>query len=206
MAQDFRRGAAKPTPRRNRPRSPVWWFLFGVLTGSFGVGLYWMTQAPGQVPAPVAAIPKAERPAPAHPNFQFEKILRETVVDSKDNGKPPPPPAPRPEPPPPPSAEPTAEPGDAAKDAKKETGAAAAPESGSYVLQIGSFKTAKDADNMKAQLAMLGVTTRVQSVKLKNGEVWHRVTTGPLSSKKAMEQTRATLKKHGKEAIPIKVK
>jgi cell division protein FtsN len=213
MAQDFRRGAPKPTPRRTRPRSCVWWFLFGCLIGSFGVGLYWMTQVPGQAPAPVAATPKSERPAPAHPNFQFEKILRETVVDSSDVGKTPlPPPAPRPEPPPPPTAEPSAAAPDPVKDpvkdpakdpAKKE--AAALAESGSYVLQIGSFKTAKDADNMKAQLAMLGVATRVKPAKLKNGEVWYRVTTGTLSGKKAMEQTRATLKKHGKEAVPIKV-
>ncbi|HYN78582.1 MAG TPA: SPOR domain-containing protein [Lamprocystis sp. (in: g-proteobacteria)] len=208
MALDYKRGAAKPTPRRTRPRSCVWWFLFGVIIGSCGVGLYWMTQAPGQVPAPVAALPKAERPTPQQPNFQFEKILRDTVVDTKDSGKPPPPPAPRPEPPPPPEQEgpsppPTADP--AKPDATKKA-AAANDETATYVLQIGSFKTAKDADNMKAQLAMLGVSTRVKPVKLKNGETWHRVMTGPLNGKKTMEQTRAKLKKNGKEAVPIKLK
>ena len=208
MALDYKRGAAKPTPRRTRSRSCVWWFLFGVIVGSFGVGLYWMTQAPGQVPAPVAALPKAERPAPQQPSFQFEKILRDTVVDSKDSGKPPPPPAPRPEPPPPPpeQAEPTPTVADPAKAEAAKKEAAANDETATYVLQIGSFKTAKDADTMKAQLAMLGVSTRVKPVTLKNGETWHRVMTGPLSGKKAMEQTRTKLRKNGKEAVPIKLK
>jgi len=149
----------------------------------------------------VAAIPKTERPAPKEPSFQFENILRDTVVDIHDGGKPPPPPAPRPEPPPPP-VEPTAP----AEAPKATPSPAVAPAGETYVIQVGSFKTAKDADHMKAQLAMLGVSVRVQAVKLKNGEVWHRVVTAPLEGKKAMEQTRATLQKHGKEAVPMKVK
>lgn len=204
MGGDFRRGAAKPTPRRTRSRSCVWWYLFGCLTGAFGVGLYWMNQVPGQLPPPVAAIPKTERPAPQQPHFQFEKILRETVVDSSDAGKPPPPPAPRPEPPPPTPTAPTAPVVPPADAPKPEQAKAPGPET--YILQVGSFKTPKEADAMKAQMAMLGVTTRVQAVRLKNGEVWHRVMTGHLDSKKAMEQARAKLKKHGKDAVAIKVK
>ncbi len=212
MAQDFRRGAGKVTPRRSqRPRSCVWWFLFGGVVGSFGVGLYWMTQAPDQLPTPVAAIPKTERPAAPQPNFQFEKILRETVVDTTDSGKPPPPPAPRPEPPKPES--PRAElagpespkPNPPVADGSKPNTAPVAA-SGTSVLQVGSFKTAKDAEAMKAKLALLGVSTRVQPVTLGNGQVWHRVMTGPLSNKKALTETQATLKKHGIEAMAAKVK
>ncbi len=220
MALDPRRGAAKPTPRRARPRSCVWWFLFGAILGSFGVGLYWMTQAPGQVPPPVAAaLPKTERPAPRQPSFQFEKILRETVVESKDTGKPPPPPAPRPEPPQPVTPEPPAAgapppeaaPGTPADTAKAEAKAKAdakakAEAGGTYILQVGSFKTAKEADAMKAKLALRGVSTRVQTVTLKDGQVWHRVMTGQLDGKKSMESTRATLKKFGTEAVPVKLK
>jgi cell division protein FtsN len=201
MAQDYRRGAAKPSPRRTRPRSCVWSFLLGAMLGGFGVGLYWMRHAPQQALPPVAAIPRAERPAPPQPSFQFPNILQEAEVDISDKGKPPPPPAPRPEPPPPKPANTVAEP-------PKTEAAAAAPAAspGSYVLQVASFKTAKDAESMKAQLALLGVSTRIQSVTIRDGQVWHRVVTAPLNSKKAMEETRATLKKHGKDAMPIKVK
>ncbi len=195
------RGASRAAPRRGRPRSCVWWFLFGALVGGFGVGSYWMKVAPELVPPPVAAIPKTERPAPPQPSFQFPNILRDTEVDIRDDGKPLPPPAARPEPPPKPAAEPI-EPG---VDKPKAATAAAAP-AGTYILQVGSFKTAKDAEHMKAQLAMLGVSTRVQSVTLKDGGVWHRVVTGPMDSKKAVEETRAALKQHGKGAMEIKVK
>jgi cell division protein FtsN len=211
--------------------------LFGAILGSFGVGLYWMIQAPGQMP-PVAAIPKPDRPAPQKPSFEFEKILKETVVESKDD-TPLPPPAPRPEPPPkhepvtqpPPEvdviptfpAETPAKPVAEAKakveakakaeaklkaeakakaDAKAKTAAA----TGTYVLQVGSFKTAKEADAMKARLAMRGVSTKVKAVTLKDGQVWYRVTTGQLDGKTSMESTRATIKKQGSEAIPVKVK
>jgi cell division septation protein DedD len=213
MALDPRRSPPpKPMPRRGRPRSCVWWFLFGVILGSFGVALYWMTH-PGAVPAATtAAPPKTERPAPQQPSFQFEKILRETVVDSKDNGKPPPPPAPRPEPPPPaPAPEPpgpagaeSPKPGTPA-EAKAKADAKAKAEGGTYILQVGSFPTAQQADSMRAKLALAGVTTRVQTITRKDGKVWRRVITGHLNGKKAMEATRATLKKHGTEAIPVPI-
>ena len=198
-----RRPPPKPIPRRGRPRSCVWWFLFGVILGSFGVGLYWMTH-PAALPAPVAALPKAERPAAQPPSFQFEKILRETVVDSKDNGKPPPPPAPRPEPPPP-APEPTSPVPTDASPPPKPAEASAKAEGGTYVLQVGSFTTAKQADSVRAKLAMLGVTTRVQTITRKDGQVWHRVITGHLNGTTAMEAARATLTKNGTEAITVPV-
>jgi cell division septation protein DedD len=250
MAINPRRGGGKLSPRRTtRQRSCIWSFLFGAILGGFGVGLYWMTQSTGQLP-PVAVIPKPDRPAPQKPSFEFEKILKETVVESKDN-TPLPPPAPRPEPPPksepvtPPAADailtfpaetpakPIAEvkakpvtdvkakaKADAEAKSKQEAKAKveakakaetkakteAKAATGTYVLQMGSFKTAKEADAMKAKLAMRGVTTKVKAVTLKDGQVWYRVTTGPLAGKTSMESTRATITKQGSEAIPVKVK
>jgi cell division protein FtsN len=204
------RGASRSSPRRGRPRTCVWWFLFGVLVGGFGVGSYWMTVAPTQVPPPVTAIHKSERPAPPQPKFNFPNILKDTEVDIRDDGKPLPPPAPRPEPPKPVAepVEPTepTPPADKPKAEKPKADTATAGQTGTYILQVASFKTAKDAEHMKAQLAMLGVSTRIQSVTLKDGTIWHRVVTGHLKTKKAVDETRAALKKHGKDAVPIKVK
>lgn len=212
MAKDIR-GLAGPrgTPRRHRPRSCVWWFLVGALFGSFGVGLYWMVEAPDQVPAPVAVIPKAERPAPPQPSFQFPTLLKDTVVDTSV-GKPLPPPAPRPEPPPrdpvvPPPApgEPVArQPAPVSPVPPASQTPRPAPQ-GSYLLQVGSFKRAADAERMKAQLALLGISTRVESVTINTGEVYHRVRTGPFDGKQAMEEARKTLKRHGQESMAIKV-
>jgi len=201
MAKDIRGlGGSRGAPRRNRPRSCVWWFLVGALFGSFGVGLYWMLEAPAQVPAPVAAIPKAERPAPPEPSFQFPGLLKDTVVDTSA-GKPPPPPAPRPEPPP---QDPVPDPEAAADPAATLAAARPAP-AGSYLLQVGSFKRAADAERMKAELALLGISTRVESVTINTGEVYHRVRTGPFQGKQAMEEARKALKRHGKDPMTIKV-
>lgn len=202
MAKDTRgpRGS-RGMPRRNRPRSCVWWFLVGGLFGSFGVGLYWMLEAPSEVPAQVAGIPKAERPSPPQPSFLFPNLLKDTEVEI-GRGKPLPPPAPRPEPPPP-QTEP--EPPAAAAPATPAVEAARPPLAGSYLLQVGSFKRAADAERMKAELALLGISTRVESVTIKNGEVYHRVRTGPFQGKQAMEEARKTLKRHGKDPMAIKL-
>jgi len=201
MAKDTRSlFGTRGSPRRNRPRSCVWWFLVGALFGSFGVGLYWMLEAPSQVPASVAAIPRAERPAPPQPSFQFPNLLKDTVVDTSP-GKPLPPPAPRPEPPPP---EPVPDQPAAADPVANAAAARPAP-AGSYLLQVGSFKRAADAERMKAELAMLGISTRVESVTINTGEVYHRVRTGPFQGKQAMEEARKTLKRHGKDPMAIKV-
>jgi cell division septation protein DedD len=220
MAFGDRRGATKVAPKvppRRRPRSCVWWFLFGAMLGAFGVGLYWTMESPKNPPPPVAAIPKPDRPAPPRPSFHFPDILKDAEVEI-GNDKPLPPPQPRPEPPPkPPEAPPPApqaqgtEPGAAqTQPGKPETKPEAKTQekpatAGSYVLQIASFKNVSDAEQLKAKLAMLGVASHVRKATIKDGAVWHRVIAGPYKSKEAMESARAKLKQHGKNAMPIKV-
>ncbi|MGE5152430.1 MAG: SPOR domain-containing protein [Bdellovibrio bacteriovorus] len=202
MAKDMRGASgSRVAPRRNRPRSCVWSFLVGALFGGFGVGLYWMLESPGQVPAPVAALPKAERPAPLPPSFQFQSLLKDTVVDTS-LGKPLPPPAPRPEPPPP---DPALQPPGMASTVPDGTQTARPAPPGSYLLQVGSFKRAADAERVKAELALLGISTRVESVTMSSGEVYHRVRTGPYQGKQALEDARKTLKRHGKDTMAVKV-
>src|SRR3954469_7944837 len=47
-------------------------------------------------------------------------------------------------------------------------------EPGSYVLQAGSFGAAADAEKLKANLALLGIESRVQKVAI-DDDVYHRV-------------------------------
>ena len=59
-----------------------------------------------------------------------------------------------------------------------------------YILQAGSFRNATDAEQMKAQLALLGSMATVQKVTV-NGQTWHRVRLGPfLGARKADEMRR----------------
>lgn len=63
----------------------------------------------------------------------------------------------------------------------------------SYILQIGSFREPNEAERVKAQLAMLGVTTEVQRVVIDGGDVWHRVRAGPYRDAGELKQTRQRL-------------
>lgn len=54
-----------------------------------------------------------------------------------------------------------------------------------YIMQCGAFRTAADAESMKAELAFIGFQANVLS---KNG--WHRVRLGPYNSKRNAESDR----------------
>ena len=52
---------------------------------------------------------------------------------------------------------------------------------GQAILQVGSFQSAREADSLKAQLALLGLEASVKSA-LVNDDTWHRVQLGPFAS------------------------
>jgi cell division protein FtsN len=72
-----------------------------------------------------------------------------------------------------------------------------------YVLQAGSYPEAKDAEAVKARLALLGVQAKVQVVTV-NNKTWHRVRVGPYSSAGELEQAKQTLAENGIAAIAMK--
>ncbi len=79
------------------------------------------------------------------------------------------------------------------------------PDSGTrYMLQTGSFRHGREADSLKAKLALLGIESHVQNVSI-SGEDWHRVRAGPYSSMREVRQVRERLRRNKINAIPIKV-
>jgi cell division protein FtsN len=74
-----------------------------------------------------------------------------------------------------------------------------------YLLQAGSFRNHADADNLKANLALLGVTSSIQSVTV-NNESWHRVRIGPFKDDKKLRDTLATLKGNNIHAMTMELK
>ena len=52
-------------------------------------------------------------------------------------------------------------------------------DAGNYVLQAGSFTVREDADRMQANLALLGIESRIQSVPI-DDDIYHRVRIGPI--------------------------
>jgi cell division protein FtsN len=83
------------------------------------------------------------------------------------------------------------------------TGATTADTGAHYVLQAGSFPDAKEADTVKAKLALLGITAKVQTVTV-NGKTWNRVRVGPYPSASALETAKKTLSDNGISAIAMK--
>ncbi len=76
---------------------------------------------------------------------------------------------------------------------------------GEYILQVGSFRELSQADQLKAKLALKGLTANIQSVKI-NNSTWHRVRIGPIDNITRLSETRRRLKESGIHSIVVKNK
>jgi cell division protein FtsN len=72
-----------------------------------------------------------------------------------------------------------------------------------YLLQVGSFRTSADAENLRANLAFSGVPgfTEASSV---NGATWYRVYVGPYTDKNKLAQAQASLAANSIHSIVVK--
>ena len=75
-----------------------------------------------------------------------------------------------------------------------------------FFLQAGAFQSARDADNLKASLALIGIEATIQTSSLPDKGVWHRVRIGPYSSVEELNRARDTLKQNGVQTTLIKVR
>ena len=190
---------AKPSRTQNAPRSKsTGSFLLGVFVGllaglavALGIAFY-MNKTPipfitAKKAAPekpaepgkageIAGMPSGKAAPAEKPKFDFYKIL-------------------------PGSEEPVSE---------KELKAAAksAPEGSKdiYFLQAGSFQNPADADNRKAQLAILGFEAAVEPTNLPDKGTWYRVRLGPYSKVDEINKVRSTLATNGIEVSLVKIK
>jgi len=76
---------------------------------------------------------------------------------------------------------------------------------GTYFLQAGSFRSFAEADNLKAQLALLGVESKVDTVTVNNTDTWHRVRVGPYQDLRELNKIRTRLLNNNINAILLKV-
>lgn len=74
----------------------------------------------------------------------------------------------------------------------------------SYILQVGSFRNAADAEQMKAQLALLGTMATVQTVTV-NSQTWHRVRIGPFKGARKADEMRRMLSDNQIDTLVMKV-
>ncbi len=196
MAHDYKRNAAyKP-----KTKIPGWLtFSAGLAIGLFAAFLFYLKQQSAHGPvtsAPTTAAPSAPAPqtdakdtGTPPPRFDFYTILPEQEVIIPDQEKPP---KSKPEtnkPPPPVSV------------ATLTTG-----KKGNYMVQVGAFKKAEEADRLRAALALLGIESAVQVVRIGDSDSFHRVRVGPFDDLDRANRTRSKLKQNKYDSILLQVK
>ena len=127
---------------------------------------------------------------PPEPRFDFYNLLpeMEVIVPESEIRKP------RVEPVAPDTPKPSAPPGTPA---------------GTFYLQVGSFKNAEQADNLKAKLAFSGFETVIHKATLEisgKSETFHRVRVGPFSNLDAANRSREKLIASGIDSKVVEIK
>ena len=74
---------------------------------------------------------------------------------------------------------------------------------GPYLLQVGSFRSASDAEGLRAQVTLLGLEARIQNVTV-DDSTWHRVRVGPFDSARSADEARRRLLDNGFEAMVLR--
>ncbi len=180
---------ARPKRKHKRRRKPEhepypgWmWMVFGLAIGlSVAFAIYvkyreaiqpprGVAEVPASMTAPIAAEgqPAAQAPEPEteeEPRFSFYNMLPnfEVVVPEEE------------------------------PDVSRDAGIAAVEQPGTYVLQAGSFTEVADADRRRAELALLGVESRVQRVMI-DDRTYHRVRIGPTRDLDDLNRIRSRLR------------
>jgi cell division protein FtsN len=179
---------------------PRWlMLLLGLGIGIAGVYLYQMLRDRGVGLSSVTKVfssgekktenkpaKKDDEAQPAKPKFDFYTILpeTETVLPEKVPAKP----KPKPE-------------------TKTETAKAAPTEAGvSYVLQAASFATFNEADQLKAKLALSGLSAQIQKVTIEGQGDRYRVRLGPFGKIEELDAAAQQLGKLGLKPLRLKVK
>jgi cell division protein FtsN len=220
MAQEHKpKAQAKPKQEAKKP-IPGWtWLVAGVAIGLFAAFLAYLvisnpdaahpdtqTAHPSKPAKPKKAETKKEpEPAPAEPRFSFYTDLPKIKIeipaeeikslsgDSKDKAAPPPSK---------PSHESRSESAPSTTTRIEETPKARA---GAYILQVGSFKSYNEADQLKAKLAFMGVEASIQPVSITSRDRWYRVRVGPYANQNQANGVKEKLKQKSISAIVLKL-
>lgn len=209
MARDYatkrNSGRKRASNRRHAapPPTPGWvWLLVGVGIGVAGAAGYWIVQPAERDPRATEAAPPAKQenkasgvqlPPEEEARFSFYEMLPsyEVVIPKEEvEGKP--------------QAAEQAEP-DRRESSRK--GTAALAEEGDYIIQIGSYRSRDDAEAQRAELALIGVEARVESVTINDNQSWYRVRVGPIAEAPRVHSVMMRLSEHGMDdAMLVRVK
>jgi len=89
-------------------------------------------------------------------------------------------------------------------DVSRDRAIEAIQQPGTYVLQAGSFGDLADADRRRAELALLGLESRIQRVSI-DDKTFHRVRIGPISDLDRLNLIRNQLRQAKIDALRIRL-
>jgi len=89
---------------------------------------------------------------------------------------------------------------------EKQSDSIAADDSGVYILQVGSFEQYEAADEVKARLALLGVSADIQRVVINGRDIRHRVRVGPYKDPAKLQEARDRLLANNLDFMLLKLK
>ncbi|QBQ53769.1 SPOR domain-containing protein [Nitrosococcus wardiae] len=198
-----------PNTRRRRTSSsqtpPRWpWLIAGLLVGalimflpSLQNWLPWIRKSADHTPAIENTIEakKINTEQSPPPQFEFYTLLPKMEVAVPEPKPLSPQQQPKPQPKRPPEPSPTPKPSPS-KSVPSQV----------YVLQAGSFRSYAQADQRKADLALMGVEATIQTVTIDNNKTWHRVRIGPSTNLPNLQRIRRQLRKNQIECQMFKVK
>jgi len=76
---------------------------------------------------------------------------------------------------------------------------------GRYMIQVGAFRDRKEADQQRANLALLGVESRIETVTIDNASTWYRVRIGPEKDQRKVESILSRLEENNIQATVMMV-
>ncbi|AMX03836.1 SPOR domain-containing protein [Microbulbifer thermotolerans] len=181
--------------RNTRRRStssgkPAWvWFVLGNFVGGFVVFMIFLHGLKqDEKPAAAARQSPAEqqKEKSEQPRFDFYKMLKENEVAV----------------PPPKTAQPVRR---KSEESESETRWKIVEEEPKlvYILQAASFRDAKEADRLRAQLMLANLNVKVETARDNRG-TWHRVLVGPYKSRSQVAKAREVLADH--KLMPLVLK
>lgn len=155
--------------------------IIGLLAGlGIGVAIY-LIDRPAPEPAagpppPPASTRESEAPAEPETRYDFYEMLPnfEVVVPEKE------------------------------RDVSRDAPTTDVRKQGAYVLQVGSYRDFKEADRVRAQLALQGIESKVQRVSV-DSDTWHRVRVGPITDLKELNRVRDRLREAEMDVLVIRV-
>jgi hypothetical protein len=74
----------------------------------------------------------------------------------------------------------------------------------SIFMQVGSFASNREADELKARLAIIGIETEIVKIALPDGTLWHRVRIGPILDDQQYTEFKRILSKNGYKYLEIR--